>query len=85
MGTEREIFQKAIRRINRKRNERGEPPVRYIIELDGKVIKSKSKYSNGLELLQCLNHPMIQCHRTCHKHQSAVWRVLAILHLHNRR
>lgn len=51
MQTEREIFYRAIQRINKMRAERGEPSARYVIELDGKKIISKSNNSSGRELL----------------------------------
>ena len=71
MQTEREIFHQAIRRINKRRAERGEPSARYVIELDGRKIISQSNNSSGWDLLQCPVRPMIQCHRTCHTHRSA--------------
>jgi hypothetical protein len=51
MQTEREIFYRAIQRINKMRAERGEPSVRYVIELDGKKIISKSNNSSGWDLV----------------------------------
>lgn len=41
MRTDNEIFINAIRRINRNRAKRGEPLTRYVIELDGKIVKSR--------------------------------------------
>ena len=51
MQTEREIFYRAIQRINKMRAERGEPSARYVIELDGKKIISKYNNSSGWDLL----------------------------------
>ena len=51
MQTEREIFYRAIQRINKMRAERGEPSGRYVIELDGKKIISKSNNSSGWDLV----------------------------------
>lgn len=41
MRTDNEIFINAIRRINRNRAKRGEPLTQYVIELDGKIVKSR--------------------------------------------